>query len=114
MLKITIHDSAEELSFGLEGRLCGAWVDELRQCWRAAASTTVGCSIVLDLREVDFVDSAGQSLVAEMARAGVRVLVSSPLIQALVAQCGSVEEQRGARPDDLFRSQRAARSQRTV
>ncbi len=114
MLKITIYDSAQELTFQLEGRLCGLWVEELRQCWLTAASTTGGRSTVLDLREVDFVDPAGQSLVGEMDAAGVQVQASSPLIQALVAQCDSVEEHGGSRPHVLFRSQRAGRGQRTL
>jgi hypothetical protein len=114
MLKITIHDSAAELTFCLEGRLCGPWVAELRDVWRTGASTTAGRSTVLDLREVDFVDNGGQLLVAEMARAGVRILASSPLIEALVTECVSVEEQRISRPDVLFRSQTAGRKQRAV
>src|SRR5579864_2102604 len=90
MLKITIHDCAAELRFRLEGRLCGPWVDELRQCWRTAASTTVGRATVLDLRDVDFVDTAGQALMSEMHAGDVRLLAVTPLIQAIV------EEVRGA------------------
>ena len=66
MLKITLHDSAAELRIRLEGRLSGPWVEELRQCWRTAASTTAGRTTVLDLREVDFVCPDGQQLVSEM------------------------------------------------
>ena len=84
MLKITIHDSASELKFGLEGRLSGLWVGELRQCWLTAASTTQGRTTVLDLREVDFVDPDGQSLLAEMGHAGVKMMAATPLIRALV------------------------------
>ncbi len=114
MLKITIHDSASELSFCLEGRLSGPWVEELRRVWQTGASTTAGRSTVLDLQEVDFVDDDGQLLVREMALAGVRVLAASPLIEALVAECASVEEQRVPHPDVLFRSQTAARKQRAL
>ena len=83
MLKITIHDSAGELRFRLEGRLSGPWVDELRQSWQTGASTTEGRKTILDLRDVDFVDSPGQSLVAEMRRSGVQVVAVTPLIQSL-------------------------------
>src|ERR1035437_83887 len=82
MLKITLHDSSQELRFQLEGRLSGAWVGELRQCWQTAASTTHGRSTLLDLDEVDFVDPSGQILLTEMHRAGVRIRAATPLIPA--------------------------------
>ena len=68
MLKITLHDSSEELRFKLEGKLAGLWVGELQQCWRTASSTTQGRNTIVDLRDVDFVDPEGQSLLAEMYR----------------------------------------------
>ena len=70
MLRITIHDSARELRIKLEGKLSGPWVEELRQCWRTASSTTAGRTTSLDLSEVDFVDAEGQSLLSEMHRQG--------------------------------------------
>ncbi len=95
MLKITIHDSAQELRFGLEGRLAGPWVEELRQCWHTAESTTQGRRTVADLQDVDFIDDQGQSLLAEMHLKGVRLQAVTPLIQSLVQdsqrRCGTVE-----------------------
>ena len=70
MLKITLHDSSDELRFKLEGKLSGPWVGELRQCWQTAASTTHGRNTILDLREVDFVDPEGQSSAGGDAPAG--------------------------------------------
>jgi hypothetical protein len=104
MLKITIHDSAGELRFQLEGRLGGAWVPELRQCWRTASSTTGGRRTILDLREVDFMDPSGQALVAEMYHEGVRVEAETPLIQELCAGCGTVERKPAGRPDAFSHS----------
>jgi anti-anti-sigma regulatory factor len=105
MLKITLHDSARELRLRLEGKLSGPWVRELRQCWQTAASTTEGRRTVLDLREVDFVDLDGQSLLAEMHGAGVRLVAVTPLIQAVVQEisrvprCATVEEKPARRPN---------------
>jgi hypothetical protein len=92
MLKITLHDSASEIRLRLEGRLAGLWVRELGQCWHTAASTTAGRKTVLDLREVDFVDEAGESLLGEMCRAGVKLLSATPLIRDVVARCARVED----------------------
>jgi len=120
MLKITILDSANELRFRLEGRLCGPWVGELRQCWNTAISTTGGRRTVLDLREVDFVDPEGQSLMADMCHEGVRLLAVTPLIQALieeisdVARCGTVEDKPARRPDALVSRHTSGRDPRSL
>ena len=86
MLKITLHDSANELRLQLEGKLSGAWVGELKSCWSTASSTTQGRRTVLDLREVDFVDPEGESLLREMCRAGAGFLAVSPIMKELVRQ----------------------------
>jgi hypothetical protein len=97
MLKITLHDSAGELRFRLEGRLCGAWVGELRQCWLTAQSTVHDRKSTLDLGEVDYVDADGQSLMAEMFRHGVALKAVTPLIREVVQEierserCATVE-----------------------
>ena len=105
MLKITLHDSAAELRFKLEGRLCGLWTGELRQCWRTAVSTTHGRPTVVDLSEVDFVAADGRALLEEMHREGVQLLAVTPLITALLDEithaprCGTVEETPAQRSD---------------
>ena len=86
MLKITLHDSATEFRLKLEGRLSGPWVHELEQCWKTASSTTHGRKTVLDLAEVDFVDPAGESLLAHMHSQGVELVAVTPLICALLQQ----------------------------
>jgi anti-anti-sigma regulatory factor len=86
MLKITLHDSSSEFRFKLEGRLGGAWVKELDQCWRTARSTTEGRRTVVDLADVDFVDHAGEAVLTEMHASGVELVGETPLI------CSMLEE----------------------
>jgi anti-anti-sigma regulatory factor len=86
MLKITLHDSAGELRLKLEGRLSGAWVGELRQCWKTAQSTLRDRKTTLDMGEVDYVDSDGQGLLAEMSQQGVGLKAATPLIRELVQE----------------------------
>ena len=98
MLKITLHDSAREFRLKLEGRLSGPWVHELEQCWMTASSTTHGRKTVVDLGEVDFVDPAGESLLAHMHAEGVELVAVTPLICAVLQEichapaCGTVEK----------------------
>jgi anti-anti-sigma regulatory factor len=96
MLKITLHDSVAEFRLKLEGRLSGLWVNELEQCWKTASSTTQGRKTILDLAEVDFVDPAGESLLARMHAQGVELVAVTPLIRAVLQEichappCGTV------------------------
>jgi len=39
VLKITTQTDATGTIFELEGRLAGAWVQELEDCWRKAANS---------------------------------------------------------------------------
>ncbi len=111
MLKITLHDSAGELRFRLEGRLGGAWVGELRQCWLTAKSTAEGRQTTVDLGEVDYVDANGQALLSEMYCQGVALRAHTPLIQELVteiergARYATVEEAPAQAPDVLSSNQ---------
>jgi hypothetical protein len=105
MLKITLHDSAGEFRMCLEGKLSGPWVGELRQCWQTASSTTEGRRTILDLREVDFVDPAGESLLGDMTQSGVSMQVSTPFMRSILerishgAGYGRVEEKRSRSSD---------------
>jgi len=120
MLKITLHDSSRELRFRLEGRLSGAWVAELRQCWLTAQSTIRGRTTTLDLSEVDYVDRDGQSLLKEMHQQGVVLKAVTPLIRQVVREiesagrCVTVEEAPAPRSDALVSSDQTARHRRAL
>ena len=120
MLKITLHDSSRELRFRLEGKLSGPWVREMHQCWRTAASATLGRKTVVDLGEVDFVDREGQSLLVEMHREGVRLVALTPLIQSMLeevcvaSRCATVEEKLAHSHDALVRPHTAGSHSRPL
>ena len=76
MLRITVHDTPNEVTLKLEGSLAGAWVAELEEAWRASNSKLVGRVIRVDMTRVDRVDPAGKYLLA-LLRDRETVLVSS-------------------------------------
>ncbi|HEX3747725.1 MAG TPA: hypothetical protein VHW09_27505 [Bryobacteraceae bacterium] len=117
MLKITLHDSSGELRFRLEGRLSGAWVGELRQCWVTALSTVHDRQTTLDLGDVDYVDADGQILLAEMFHQGVALQAVTPLIREVVQEierCARVERAPAQGPDVLDSTHTAAPHRRAL
>lgn len=79
MLRITSEQREGVRVLSLEGKLVGAWVDELRRCWSSAR----GSSIRIELADVGFVDGAGKALLAEMVRDGVEIVARGCLATAI-------------------------------
>lgn len=110
MLKITLHDSASELRFRLEGKLSGPWVGEFRQCCETASSTTEGRRTVIDLRDVEFVDEAGQELLGGLSRRGVQLQASTPFMQSIIEAaaasdgCATVKDKPRSSSDAVLRA----------
>ena len=84
MLKITIHDTAGPLRMELEGRLAGAWVAELEQCWHTAKANHPHRQFSVDLTSVTFIDQAGRYLLQLMHRDGVSLVASSLMLQDIL------------------------------
>jgi hypothetical protein len=84
MLKITSNSDPGRTLFELEGRLLGAWVEELKTCWQqaAAANRQVG----VRLKEVTFVDEAGRKLLADMHRQGVTLAAEGCMTKAIIEE----------------------------
>ena len=71
MLRITVEEEHGWATIQLEGRLAGAWVAELRQCWWG----TLACPehVIVNLESVTSMDEAGRALLAEMYAAGTQL-----------------------------------------
>jgi len=76
MLRVCYSDTAEGLRWTLFGRLAGPWVEELRASWKRARDTAPRAHAVVDLRDVTFIDEAGESLLAEMQTAGTELIAA--------------------------------------
>jgi ABC-type transporter Mla MlaB component len=86
MLRVTICNSPGESRLHLEGRLTGPWVMEAEACWKTMQSTPGDRALIVDLRDVDFVDSAGEQLLCLMHRQGARLVAASPMMAHLVGE----------------------------
>jgi anti-anti-sigma regulatory factor len=84
MLKITTNNDCGRTSFKLEGRLMGAWVEELKTCWQQAAAANQ--QVVVRLKEVTFVDGGGRKLLADMHRQGVTLAAEGCMTKAIIEE----------------------------
>ncbi len=86
MLKITILKDVTRITFELEGKLSGPWVNELERCWQATVPVAAGVSLRVYLRAVSFIDSAGRELLAEMHRQGAELVGVGCMTEAIVEE----------------------------
>jgi len=85
MFRASYSDTPEGQRWRLYGRLAGPWVDELRSCWKHARDQAPLACAVVDLREVTFIDHAGEALLAEMRRDGTELIATGVEHQHLLA-----------------------------
>ena len=85
MLRITVHDNLESLTFQLEGRLAGAWVREVEEC-RQRTLAGRRRAVRFDLTGVTFIDASGKDFLADMHRQGGEFVAADCLTIAIVAE----------------------------
>ena len=85
MFRVTYSDTADGQSWSLHGRLAGPWVDELRSCWKHTRDRAPLAHAIVDLKEVTFIDEAGETLLAEMRSAGAELIATGVEHQYLLA-----------------------------
>jgi anti-anti-sigma regulatory factor len=99
MLRITVHDRPESLTFQLEGRLAGPWLRELEGCWQGTLARQRKPTLCVDLTGVTFIDAAGQACLAAMHRQGAELVAADCLTKAVVAEITQAALPDGGRPN---------------
>ncbi len=84
MLRITMHDNQESLTFQLEGRLAGAWVKEVEQCWQSTLARQRKPTLRVDLTGVTSIDKAGKACLEAMHRQGAELVAADCLTKEIV------------------------------
>jgi hypothetical protein len=87
MLRVSYSDTSGEERWSLCGALTGPWVDEVRSSWRQARGRqrTPRAHAVIDLRNVTFIDEAGEELLQEMQSAGAELVAAGVENKDLIA-----------------------------
>lgn len=85
MLRITLHRCWKTLRLIVEGRLEGAHVIELENCWQTTTSTT-DARIIVDLTGVTFIDCGGKQLLTLMHEQGARLIATGIMTKQVIAE----------------------------
>src|SRR5271157_3805825 len=84
MLRITVNDKPQAITFQLEGRLAGPWLRELEECWKSTLAQQRKPILRVDLTGVTFIDDAGKSCLADMHRQGAELVAADCLTKDIV------------------------------
>ena len=86
MMKIQVKELDDQLILQVEGRLAGAFVPELENCWQAARANQPGRKISVDLKSVTCIDRNGRYLLQSMHNHGVGFLRAGLAVQDILEQ----------------------------
>ena len=86
MLRITTHDKPGCLTFQLEGKLTGPWVQELEDCWQKTLAGQRRPVVRVDLTGVTFLDAAGKEFLAALHARGADFVAAGCAMRAVVAE----------------------------
>jgi outer membrane protein TolC/ABC-type transporter Mla MlaB component len=86
MLRITTEKKRSKTVLSVEGRLAGALVATLEQCWKELKAAAPHEKFYVNLCGVSFIDAAGKMLLQEMHRQGGQLVAEGCLNQAIVKE----------------------------
>jgi len=86
MMKTQMKEHDGQLVLQVEGRLAGAFVPELENCWQAARAEQPDRKISVDLKSVTCIDQAGRRLLQSMHCSGTGFLGAGLAVQDILEQ----------------------------
>jgi anti-anti-sigma regulatory factor len=98
MLRITVREELRSVTFQLEGRLAGRWVQELKECWQRTAATEQKPIVRVDLAGVTFVDAEGQACLVALHDQGAELVGTDCLTRAIVDEITHGQPPNSTRP----------------
>jgi hypothetical protein len=87
MLRITVHDGPEALTFQLEGKLIGAWAQELERSWKTRVSLREhGKALIVDLTGTLYIDEEGKRILKTLFREGAFFRTAGTMTSSVVEE----------------------------
>lgn len=97
MLRITINEEATKVVLKLEGRIVGPWTAELDRTWHSLGPSLDDRKLIVDLRDVSYIDHKGREILAEMYRkTGAQFQTDTPLTGYFAQEARSSTLQNGS------------------
>jgi len=84
MLMITEERKDDLLTFRLAGAIAGDWAHEFERCWNSAKFDAQ--RVIVELKEVTFVDDKGKEVLGEMMRNGCLLIAFDVLTKSIVEE----------------------------
>jgi len=85
MFRVSYSECANEQRWKLCGRLADSWVEELRAYWNEVRKRAPTDRVVVDLKEVTFIDAAGAEVLSEIRSSGAELIASGIANKHLIA-----------------------------
>ena len=96
MLRVITERQGDRYRLDLHGTLGGEWVAVLEQHWRSIMDDAPSAKLTLVMSNIDFIDSAGEQLLQQMADDDVTFIVAGCMnryvIDSLKAGVPAAEE----------------------
>jgi hypothetical protein len=89
MIRIETHQTERHLTFKIAGKLCGASVRALEDCWKASSPAL---EETVDLSDVTSIDKAGWTLLRRMHRDGVSLSARGLAGQTVLDELSAKDE----------------------
>jgi anti-anti-sigma regulatory factor len=86
MLMITEEREDDLLTFRLAGAIAGQWAREFERCWNDAANSSDPRRVIVELKEVTFVDDKGKEVLGAMMRNGCQLIACDVLTKSIVEE----------------------------
>jgi hypothetical protein len=97
MIRIETHQTESHLTLKIAGKLCGASVRALEDCWRAAHLSSPDLEETVDLSDASSIDKDGWRLLRQMHRDGVRLSAKGLAGQTVLDELTAKDELTGKR-----------------
>jgi hypothetical protein len=92
MIRIETHQTESHLTLRISGKLCGASVRALEDCWKAARMSSPALEEAVDLSDVSSIDKAGWGLLRRMHGDGVRFSAKGLAGQTVLDELAAKDE----------------------
>jgi len=78
MCRIKVESGLNHIVVYVNGRLTGASVSQLEQCWKSTWAAGAGSPITLDLGGITSADKNARALLSQMVATGVQIQADGP------------------------------------